>query len=150
MGRLSKDQKMSRLSYYFAKVQPVVLAALLVFCVPVGASAQNLPGKEILRFDVQPVSPAQESAAQLHLMEQGAAAQERLIRNVVNAVLLMFLFGAFCTLWAQQTDRNALLWFLLGFAFTLFAVLYILWRNPRKRRKKRYRRVSEFWKASRS
>ena len=126
---------MSRLTCFFAKVKPVILAVLMM-CAHGEASAEMFPGNEIFRFHPKP-NPAQEPGVQLHLMEKGAALREHLTLYAVNALLLMLLFGAFSTLWAQNTDRNELLWFLLGFCFTVFTVGYILWLNPRKRRKKR-------------
>ena len=42
---------------------------------------------------------------------------------------LVFLFGAFCALWAQNTGRNAWLWFFLGVMFHVFAVAILLYKN---------------------
>lgn len=39
------------------------------------------------------------------------------------------LFGAFCALWAQNTKRNALLWFFLGAIFNVIAVFVLLYKN---------------------
>jgi len=39
------------------------------------------------------------------------------------------LFGAFCALWAQNTKRNALLWFFCGAIFNVIAVLVLLYKN---------------------
>lgn len=40
-----------------------------------------------------------------------------------------FLFGAFCALWAQNTGRNAWLWFFVGLFFSVIAVLVLLSKN---------------------
>ncbi|ADY55449.1 hypothetical protein Sgly_1124 [Syntrophobotulus glycolicus DSM 8271] len=45
---------------------------------------------------------------------------------------LMFLFGAFCALWAQNHRRNALVWFIAGAAFTVIAALAVLLLNHRE------------------
>jgi hypothetical protein len=42
---------------------------------------------------------------------------------------LALLFGAFCALWAQNTGRNAWLWFFLGLVFHVFAIGVLLYRN---------------------
>lgn len=42
---------------------------------------------------------------------------------------LLFLFGAFCALWAQNTGRSAWLWFFLGAFFNVVAVLFLLTKN---------------------
>ena len=110
-----------------------------------GASAQEIPTKDLLRFEVPSPSQVQEDATQLLLIERRAVAEERFTRNCINALLVMFLFGAFCALWAQHSRRNPWGWFLIGFLFHLFAILLILWLNPRARHKKRYRRVSQYW-----
>lgn len=44
-----------------------------------------------------------------------------------------FLFGAFCALWAQNTGRNAWLWFFLGLFFSVITVLVLLYKNSRER-----------------
>jgi len=45
---------------------------------------------------------------------------------------LLFLFGAFCALWAQNSKRNAWLWFFIGLFFHVFAVLVLLYKNEPK------------------
>ena len=39
------------------------------------------------------------------------------------------LFGAFCALWAQNTKRNAVLWFFVGMIFNIIAVFVLLYKN---------------------
>ncbi|HXY36464.1 MAG TPA: hypothetical protein VEI07_19670 [Planctomycetaceae bacterium] len=41
----------------------------------------------------------------------------------------LFLFGAFCALWAQNTGRSAWLWFFLGVLFNVITVLVLLAKN---------------------
>jgi len=43
----------------------------------------------------------------------------------------LFLFGVFCALWAQNTGRNAWLWFFVGLLFHVIAVLVLLHKNSR-------------------
>jgi len=42
---------------------------------------------------------------------------------------VLFLFGAFCALWAQNTNRNAWLWFFFGLIFSVITVLVLLAKN---------------------
>ena len=42
---------------------------------------------------------------------------------------LVFLFGVFCALWAQNTGRNAWLWFFLGLCFNVITVIVLLSKN---------------------
>ena len=41
----------------------------------------------------------------------------------------IWLFGAFCALWAQNTRRNPWLWFFLGLFFSVITVLVLLKKN---------------------
>lgn len=43
-----------------------------------------------------------------------------------------FLFGIFCAYWAQTTNRNALLWFFMGFFFAPITGLVLLYKNSAK------------------
>jgi hypothetical protein len=47
---------------------------------------------------------------------------------------VFFLFGAFCALWAQSTNRNPWLWFFLGLFFNVITVLVLLVKNSNDRR----------------
>ena len=46
---------------------------------------------------------------------------------------VLMIFGAFSALWAQNTGRSALLWFFLGYCFSVITVLVILYKNPQSR-----------------
>ncbi len=41
----------------------------------------------------------------------------------------LFLFGAFCALWAQNTGRNPWLWFFMGMIFSVITVIVLLSKN---------------------
>jgi hypothetical protein len=45
----------------------------------------------------------------------------------------IFLFGAFCALWAQNTNRNAWLWFFMGLLFSVITVIVLLVKNSQDR-----------------
>jgi hypothetical protein len=55
----------------------------------------------------------------------------------VAAIAVLFLFGAFCALWAQNTNRNPWLWFFLGCFFHVSSVLVLLAKNDDERRQAR-------------
>jgi hypothetical protein len=42
---------------------------------------------------------------------------------------VVFLFGGFCALWAQNTGRRAWLWFFLGLFLNVIAVVLVLLLN---------------------
>jgi hypothetical protein len=44
------------------------------------------------------------------------------------------LCGAFCALWAQNTGRNAWLWFFFGLVFNVIALAVLLYQNAEDRR----------------
>lgn len=51
--------------------------------------------------------------------------------DLVSKGYVGFLFGCFCAYWAQETDRDALLWFFLGWLLAPLAGLALLYRNAR-------------------
>lgn len=51
------------------------------------------------------------------------------IEDTATTGLLAFLYAAFCALWAQNTRRSALLWFVMGGLLGPFTVLVLLSKN---------------------
>ena len=47
---------------------------------------------------------------------------------------VIILYGSFCALWAQNTGRNAWLWFLLGAVFNIVTLAILLYLNAEDRR----------------
>ena len=137
---------MSRSTHLIARVLWVFCTVLFALCLTVGAALRDEPGTEVLKYEVHPVSPEQQSSAQLRLIETRAAAENKLVCHVATAFVVMFLFGAFCAIWARNCQRNTILWFLSGFVFHVFAVLAILlWYNPQNRFRRRCRQLPTFW-----
>ena len=54
--------------------------------------------------------------------------------NYAETGLVFFLFGIFCALWAQNTGRNAWLWFFTGWFFAPITGLVLLSNNSADRR----------------
>lgn len=71
--------------------------------------------------------------ARVYQLEQENKRQSSKIETVEEiakkSAPLLFLFGAFCALWAQNNRRNAWGWFFLGAIFSVFAVLFVLSLN---------------------
>jgi len=63
-------------------------------------------------------------------LEQEVSELDNLADNSVSGATL-FLFGAFCALWAQRTGRNPWLWFFLGLFFSVITVLVLLYKNSK-------------------
>jgi hypothetical protein len=57
---------------------------------------------------------------------------------------VLFLFGAFCALWAQNTNRNAWLWFFLGLIFSVITVLVLLAKNSGDLKRRRPKSETSF------
>ena len=62
-------------------------------------------------------------------LEPAAESLTSLRNQAAGGCGLGMLFGAFCALWAQNTRRNAFLWFLLGAIFSVITVLFLLYKN---------------------
>jgi hypothetical protein len=60
-------------------------------------------------------------------IDQLESKEREIHRNAAGAVV--FLFGAFCALWAQNTKRNPWLWFFLGLFFNVITVLVLMAKN---------------------
>ncbi len=57
------------------------------------------------------------------------------VRDAASTGVVFYLFGIFCALWAQNTGRSALVWFVLGLFFNIVTVLFLLTRNAEGLRK---------------
>ena len=51
--------------------------------------------------------------------------------NEYGGGLSFFLFGIFCAYWAQQTNRNAWLWFFMGLFFAPITGIVLLVKNSK-------------------
>jgi hypothetical protein len=69
----------------------------------------------------------------LEVLEREVSELRGLANDSIGGATL-FLFGAFCALWAQRTRRNAWLWFFLGLLFSVVAVLVLLYKNSMDQR----------------
>jgi hypothetical protein len=76
---------------------------------------------------------AQVDAARVSGLEGRVSTIERQVRENRDVGMIMFLFGAFCALWAQNTRRNAWLWFFFGLFTGPIAIFVLLWKNANDR-----------------
>ncbi|HRE79700.1 MAG TPA: hypothetical protein PLN52_01570 [Opitutaceae bacterium] len=76
---------------------------------------------------------AQSEPQRVAQLEGRVSTLEQKIRSVGDAGLVLFLFGAFCALWAKNSGRSAWLWFFLGLFFSVITVLVLLSKNSRDR-----------------
>lgn len=77
---------------------------------------------------------AQSEPQRITQVEQRISKLEQRVQQLGDQGLTLFLFAAFCALWAQNTGRNAWLWFFLGLFFSVITVLVVLFKNSSDRR----------------
>ena len=56
------------------------------------------------------------------------------IKDKASIGLVLFLFGAFCALWAQNSGRNPWSWFFLGAFFNFITVIVLLSKNSQDKK----------------
>ena len=74
----------------------------------------------------------QPEAARLQTLESKVSEMDRKMQKLKDAgdtSAFLFLFGAFCALWAQNTGRSAWLWFFMGLFFSVITVIVLLYKN---------------------
>lgn len=81
-------------------------------------------------------SAALADASRLSELERRLARVESRSDGNQAAGVAVFVCAAFCALWAQQTGRNAWLWFFLGLVFSPITLLALLYKNANDRRTK--------------
>jgi len=69
--------------------------------------------------------------SQADSLEERVTALERQVDDMARSGLVLFLYGAFCALWAQRTKRSAWLWFFVGLFFGPIALVVLLVKNSR-------------------
>lgn len=77
---------------------------------------------------------AQTDASRLDDLERRLTRVEHRSRGGQAAGVAVFVCAAFCALWAQQTGRNAWLWFFLGLLFSVITLLVLLYKNANDRK----------------
>ena len=85
------------------------------------------------------------------VIESRVASLESRVAGIPTAVQshgsdggVLFLFAAFCALWAQNTGRNAWLWFFLGLLFSVITVLVLLAKNSEDLKRRRPKGETSF------
>jgi hypothetical protein len=98
------------------------LAGLFALGIPAAASAQSPAARfEDLDRRVQ----------QLERQQQGAR------RGLGGLSTIAFVAAVVSALWAQNTGRNAWLWFFLGLLFSVITLLVLLYKNAHDVRTRR-------------
>ena len=69
-------------------------------------------------------------------LEDRVSRLETQVRDSAETGMVLFLFGAFCALWAQNRGRSAWAWFFGGALFSVAAVVLLLIINGREARER--------------
>jgi len=93
-------------------------------------------GLLLLMIGLSQPSFAQTEPGGLSNLENRVTKLEHKTRAHANEGAALFLFGAFCALWAQNTGRNAWLWFFMGLLFSMITVLVLLSKNAEDRKQR--------------
>ena len=89
-----------------------------------------LPLLLVSALTLQPsLNAQQQQQADLQALEGRVHGLETEIRDLADGGLVMFLFGCFCALWAQNTGRSAWGWFFLGLFFGPITAIVLLAKN---------------------
>ena len=100
---------------------------LLLLILPICSTPAFAAGEQ---SEVKPVSQLETRVANLENRVSGLDSDlKRTVKDVGPGGFVLFLFGAFCALWAQNTGRSAWLWFFLGVFLNFIAVLILLEKN---------------------
>lgn len=75
------------------------------------------------------VAPALRGAAATQTVEERLDRLERRISRTDAVVSVGIVSAAICALWAQNTGRNAWLWFFAGLIFSALTLLVMLYKN---------------------
>jgi hypothetical protein len=110
----------------------LLLAILAAFAAPLTLPAQEGSSRTEMRIrDLEDKVTRLEEAAS---RPQPAPSTKTDPAAAGALTMVALLFGSFCALWAQNTNRSALLWFILGFFFQFFTVIILLLKNHSDRR----------------
>jgi|JI10StandDraft_1071094.scaffolds.fasta_scaffold312514_2 hypothetical protein len=107
-------------------------AAFLLFVAPFSNYGQAELSPEVQRLESR-ISAIESRTVGLDSrvvgIQSGVSTLEQKIAKLSDTAPTLFLFGVFCALWAQNTGRNAWLWFFLGLLLSYIAGVVLLWKN---------------------
>lgn len=95
----------------------LLIAALVAAVVPASASAQE------------------KTEEQVRALQNRVSRLETAVEDKAGMAGIVFLYGIFCALWAQNTGRGPWLWFFLGLLFNVITVIVLLVKNADDRKR---------------
>jgi hypothetical protein len=106
------------------------LAGILLNFAPASAEDNTEARVKALEAQVAQLKSAEE---RVQALENRVAQLESSIEHKSSIGAVLFLYGVFCALWAQNTGRSAWLWFFLGLIFSVITVIVLLVKNSNDR-----------------
>lgn len=88
-----------------------------------------LPAIVVICFAAVPVLAQDSLDSRVSRLEHQVRDLDRRVEESAGVAIALLLCGAFCALWAQNTGRNAWLWFFVGLFFNAIAVFVVLFKN---------------------
>ena len=121
-----------------SKTFPIAaIVAMTVVCQPLQAQTPASKTVNQTQSEIQQLRDDVESLRSENLQLRNEVSQlssnvnsfQSTLADKADTGLMLFFFGIFCALWAQNTRRNPLLWFFLGVAFNFLTGLVLLSKN---------------------
>jgi Na+/melibiose symporter-like transporter len=89
----------------------------------------------VIVFYTAPAARGQAADPRIDALEQRVSHLEHSTNTDGAASVAVFICGAFCALWAQQTGRNAWAWFFLGIFFSVITLIVLLHKNSEDKKR---------------
>jgi hypothetical protein len=83
------------------------------------------------------VAIAEDDAPRLSAVEERLKKLESNIQDKSGFFGVAILYAVFCAMWAQNSGRNAWLWFFLGLFFNVITVFVLLYKNSADNKRRR-------------
>jgi Na+/melibiose symporter-like transporter len=82
-----------------------------------------------------PASAQDKTEERVKALENRVSLLQSAVENKAGIGGIVFLYGIFCALWAQNTGRSAWLWFFMGLLFSVITVIVLLVKNSDDRKR---------------
>jgi hypothetical protein len=108
----------------------IVLVLATLFTVPLSAQEDSTTLQQVAEQLNDKVAQLSDEVSMLWIQltnqQQNTGSQSA---GYGSIGLVLFLSGAFCALWAQDSGRRPWFWFVVGFIFPLLTVIALLVKN---------------------
>ncbi len=110
-------------------------AIFLTIVISIGGNVKaQVSAEEILKLNQQIEAQNLEIQNLRNQLTSETSGLREKIDSYAPIAMVLFLFGGFCALWAQNTGRSPWVWFFTGLVFSVLAVIAVLIRNSEDNR----------------